>query len=90
MKSFGVRAEIISTVSEKIDYLKEKPVRLGVKEIPIPSTRALARECYLNSKVIFDKIIEITKKEPKKLKEKFNKSTLEETDVPYKDFQGPF
>ena len=91
-KSFGVSAEIISIVSEKIRFLKVKPVRLGVKEIPIPSTRALARECYLNSNVIFDKIIQITKKRPKKkLKKRFlTNLTLEETDVPYKDFQGPF
>ena len=91
-KSFGVSAEIISIVSEKIRFLKVKPVRLGVKEIPIPSTRALARECYLNSNVIFDKIIQITKKRTKKKLKKrlLTNLTLEETDVPYKDFQGPF
>lgn len=91
-KSYGISAEIVSLVIEKLGNLKEKPIRLGIKEIPIPSTRALAKECYLNSETILDSISKLTKTKIKSnIKNKFlKKLSLKETDIPYKDFQGPF
>jgi len=92
-KSYGISAEIVSLVSEKLlSILKEKPIRLGIREIPIPSTRALAKNCYLNSESILKAVSKLTKVKIKnKIKKKYlNQLLLKETDIPYKDFQGPF
>lgn len=92
-KTYGISAEIVAAVSEKmLNFLKAKPSRLGIKEIPIPSSRAIAKDCYLNSKIILKSIENLTKKKiTNSLKKKFLKElTLEETDIPYKDFKGPF
>lgn len=91
-KSYGISAEIVSIVAENLSNLKEKPIRLGIKELPIPSSRALAKECYLNSDIILKEISKLTKtKIIEKVKKKYLKQlSLTETDVPYKDFQGPF
>jgi pyruvate/2-oxoglutarate/acetoin dehydrogenase E1 component len=44
---FGIGAEIISTVvSHDLSALKKEPVRLGILDTPIPSTRALANLVY--------------------------------------------
>ena len=62
-KSFGVSSEIISIVSEKLSgSLKSNPVRLGVKEMPIPSTRVLAKDFYIDLRDILSSIEKITKK----------------------------
>ena len=45
---FGVSSEIISIVSER-DYLLllvTNPKRIGIEDVPIPSTRALAKYVY--------------------------------------------
>ena len=42
-----VSAEIISSITEKIfSDLKSPPKRIGVEDVPIPSTRALAVDSY--------------------------------------------
>lgn len=92
-KSYGISAEIVSLVAEKLlGNLKEKPIRLGIKEVPIPSTRALAKECYLNSDSILSAISKLTKTKIKNnIKNKYLKPlSLKESDIPYKDFTGPF
>lgn len=91
-KSYGVSAEIVALVAENLGTLKEKPIRIGIKEVPIPSSSALAKECYLNSEIILREILKLTKKKIiDKVKAKYLKQlSLKETDVPYKDFQGPF
>ena len=44
---FGIGAEVISTiVSHDFSALKKAPVRLGILDTPIPSTRALANLVY--------------------------------------------
>ena len=44
---FGVSAEIISSITEKIfSDLKSAPKRIGIEDVPIPSTRALAIHSY--------------------------------------------
>ena len=43
IKSFGISSEI-SFISENILHsLKKKPMRLGIKELPLPSSRSIAR-----------------------------------------------
>ena len=92
-KSFGISSEIISLVCENLSKnLKSNPVRLGIKEMPIPSTRVLAKDFYLNLNEILKAISKITRKSIKlKIIEKYlPKQGLNETDIPYKDFTGPF
>ncbi len=92
-KSFGVSAEIISLISENLGKnLKSNPMRLGIKEMPIPSTRILAKDFYLNLNDILNAISKLTKKRIKTqiIKKYLPKQKLNETDIPYKDFTGPF
>ena len=91
--TYGISAEIISLVSEKnFKNLKISPERIGIKNVLIPSSRELAKYCYLDSKTILDKIISMSKKRINKTKKniflKKLKSNL--SDVPYKDFKVPF
>ena len=92
-KSFGISSEIISLVCENLSKnLKSNPVRLGIKEMPIPSTRVLAKDFYLNLNEILKSISKITRKSIKLkiIKKYLPKQGLNETDIPYKDFTGPF
>ena len=91
--TYGVSAEIMSIVTESIfKKLKKPPQRIGIKNLLIPSTRELAKHCYLDSKNILEKIVSITgKKINKKKKNLFLKEmTTHDSDIPYKDFKGPF
>lgn len=89
---FGVSSEIISIISEKaFNYLKSPPVRIGLTNSSIPSSRAIARYSYLNSKSIILSVLNVLKKKkPKFLNNEIKKLQLYETDIPYKDFKGPF
>ena len=70
--TYGVSAEIMSIVTESIfKKLKKSPQRIGIKNLLIPSTRELAKHCYLDSKNILEKIVSITGKKINKKKEKF-------------------
>lgn len=92
-KTYGIGAEIISIITENMfSKLKSNPIRLGIKEIPIPSSRSIAKDSYLNPNQILDAIAKITKK---KINSKFKKLFEDKikkipTDIPYKDFTGPF
>ena len=91
--TYGISAEIMSIVSENIfQKLKNAPQRLGIKNVLIPSTRELAKYCYLNSRLILDKIISMSGKKVKKSDKRLflNKIKNQESDIPYKDFSGPF
>tara|TARA_B100000579_G_scaffold119766_1_gene96368 strand:+ start:9535 stop:10599 length:1065 start_codon:yes stop_codon:yes gene_type:complete len=86
---YGISSEIIALVSENSSIkLKTKPVRLGLNDSPIPSTRALARYSYVDKKKIINTISKILNK--KINLSKLKKLKLNETDVPNKDFNGPF
>ena len=60
--------------------------------MPIPSTRILARDFYLNLLDIVKSVSKLTKKRinNKIIKKYLPKQKLNETDIPYKDFTGPF
>ena len=91
--TYGISAEIISLVTEKIfKKIKIPPERIGIKNVLIPSTRDLAKYCYLDSDIILNKIISMS---GKKINSRNKKMFLKElkvniSDVPYKDFKGPF
>ena len=92
-KTYGIGAEISSMISEKMgSILKSNPVRIGIKEIPIPSSRSIAKEIYLNPLKILKSISKITKKkiDKKQLKIFMSKIKNIPLDIPYKDFKGPF
>ena len=67
-------------------------MRLGIKELPIPSSRSIAKESYLTPGKILNAISKVSsKKIDLETKKEFEKKYLHEpTDVPYKDFKGPF
>jgi len=92
-KSFGISSEIISLISENLfNILKKKPIRMGIKELPLPSSRSIAKECYLNSNKILNAITYLTGKKVNNLakREFLLKNKDLKTDIPYKDFKGPF
>ena len=91
-KTYGISSEIIALLAENFPNKKIKYLRLGLKEEPISSTRALAKNSYVSFKSIFNAISQITKKKFKRaLKEKFLKDIKKQNDdVPNKDFLGPF
>ena len=85
---FGVSAEIISSVAEEIfSDLKSAPKRIGIEDVPIPSTRALAVHSYPTpSKIInavsdlMEVVIDLTENEKKQ----------DPSDIPDQSFTGPF
>jgi acetoin:2,6-dichlorophenolindophenol oxidoreductase subunit beta len=92
-KTYGISAEIIAMIAENIfEKLKIAPTRIGVKEIPIPSSRALAKEVYLNPNIILDTISRVSGKRINSNSKKLFLDHIKKTqvDIPYKDFKGPF
>lgn len=90
--TLGISSEILSIISESGIKLRHKPVRIGIKEIPIPSSRSLAEKVYLNPLIILRNILKITKKKIKSsdLSTFKKKLKLIKTDVPDIFFKGPF
>ena len=84
---FGVGGEIITSVVTKIfDSLIVAPIRVGIKDVPIPSTQALAN-------IVYPSIREIITACEKLLNRKLpidEKHILKTSDVPNEVFQGPF
>ena len=91
--TYGISAEIISLATENLfKNLKSPPKRIGIKNVLIPSSRELAKHCYLDSNIILNKIISMTGKKINSNNKRlfFNKLKTDISDVPYKDFKGPF
>ena len=88
-KSFGISAEIISTIIENCySKLKSKPIRIANPDFPVPTTFSLAKHYYPTKYDIFSSILkmfDIKKKPPKDLisKDKYQ-------DQPFSGFTGPF
>ena len=86
---FGVSAEIVSVITEKIfDKLLSAPVRIGMNNSPSPSTRALANNFYPRADNIAKIISEMMKKNLD-IKVLFPKSDIPQ-DIPDPSFNGPF
>ena len=46
-KSFSICAEIITFITESLfNELLSPPIRIGTRDIPIPSSREIAKFCY--------------------------------------------
>ena len=82
---YGISSEILSILYENKDIkLKERPIRIGFKDTPIPSSRELAKHCYPYCKDIVKKVLKIFNRNEKiNLKSEFS-------DIPDKSFLGPF
>ena len=90
---YGISSEIIAIISEKaFKFLKSPPVKIGIKNNSIASSRELAKYSYLDSKTIILNILNILKKKINinKLNKEVKDLRKFETDIPYKDFKGPF
>ena len=84
---YGIGAEIISTIVAKdVSWLKASPVRLGIEDVPIPSSRGLANEVYPGQKAIVEAVGSQLGLE---LSELIN-SLPDVSDIPNKSFTGPF
>ncbi len=86
---YGISAEISAQVAEKLCNLKNLKIdRLGNKNTPMPSTKSLAKLCYVNP---YDIVVSAEKMLNKKFKN-LKKFKLKEyyADQPNKNFLGPF
>jgi pyruvate/2-oxoglutarate/acetoin dehydrogenase E1 component len=82
----GISAEVSSIINENINN-KIIVRRIGVYNVPIPSTPSLAKYCYPDDVSITENIIKILKKKiPKKIMLKRRKNL----DQPDSNFKGPF
>lgn len=87
-KNYGIGAEIIASVNEKLGkIMKILCQRVGVLQAPIPSTRALSKYSYPNKDTIIQVIEKLIKKKIK-VSKKYNLTTS--TDQPDSSFLGPF
>ena len=89
--TYGICAEIISLVVESIGLkLKSPPKRIGIKNVSIPSSRAISKYCYTNPFEIIESISKITKIDLNLNKIRKSIMNQENSDIPYADFKGPF
>jgi pyruvate dehydrogenase E1 component beta subunit len=89
--SYGIGAEVVATVSEKCgNFLKSNPGRIGLEEVPIPSTRALARYCYPSQGKIIKAIVKQLKLKGIKIEEAEYNLSIDKSDIPNVNFKGPF
>ena len=85
---YGVSAEIIATVVESNStILACPPKRIGIEDVPIPSTRELAKHCYPNPVKITQEVFNVLGKEIPSLEEEMNDFP---SDIPDQNFSGPF
>jgi len=88
-KHFSISSEIITLIAENcLNYLKNAPSRLGIEDVPIPSSRSIAKYCYPTSLQIVHKVLKIFKKNmPNKF---LRDKKFYSSDVPGDYFSGPF
>jgi pyruvate dehydrogenase E1 component beta subunit len=85
---FGVSAEVISIISENLfSDLKRAPIRIGLPNIPTPTSRTLADTFYPDSDTILIKALELFGKNQDVV---IKTSDENFKDVPNKDFKGPY
>lgn len=87
--NFSVSSEIITLVTENLfNIMTVAPQRIGLEDVPSPSSASLAKFFYPTSFDIGKKIIEIIGKKVDISKLKLNKNS--KSDIPDKSFNGPF
>ncbi len=89
-KTLGIGAEIVSQITERcFSHLKAAPIRIGLPDHPIPSSKGYLEELYPDARKIIVSVCEMLKisSEPALLALKEENLPL---DVPNPAFQGPF
>ena len=86
---YGISAEIISIVAEDLyTDLLAKPQRMGLEDVPCPSTRSLAKKYYPRAIDIVKRVADIMgKKLDTNIKSLKDKTPA---DSPHPSFTGPF
>ena len=93
-KTLGIGSEVVSRVTEHcFDNLKSKPIRLGLPDLPSPSSVALASHFYVGLLDISETIADVLS-----INENIKNSVLQalasnpgrQADVPNDKFKGPF
>ena len=88
-KSFGVSAELMAVVTEKVfASLRTAPARVGLPDYPTPTSHALSRDYYPVAKDIVLAVLNMMGFQPKK-----NEDMMPPTvnlDQPDRTFTGPF
>lgn len=85
-KNMGIGSEIVAAVVEKqMHQLKKPPIRLALKDVPVPSTRSLANLVYVSCDEIIGAIEDLTGKSI----ERSDKRPVVK-DTPDQSFLGPF
>jgi pyruvate dehydrogenase E1 component beta subunit len=92
---YGISSELISSiVSHDIKLLKKNPIRLGLPDIPTPSSRGYVKDYYPNSKNIINSITNLLGLKQSKsieiLKSFEKEFNTVNYDVPNNHFKGPF
>jgi len=93
-KTLGLGAEMLSQIFEKSIKLKSAPIRMGLPDHPVPSSRSFVEEVYVTPKKIFYSIfksLRISKQKSNKIFSEYKKNIKSlPKDIPHPDFQGPF
>lgn len=93
-KTGGVAAEVITRVMETgFKYLRHRPQRISLPDIPTPSTPSLTSHFYPTNITIITKVLDMLGKNEKKLEllmDYEQKVNLIPSDVPDRSFTGPF
>ena len=94
-KTLGIGSEIVAQVTENcFEFLKYKPIRIGLPDHPTPSSRGYIPGFYPDAKKIimaFSKILNMNKQlETKIINELEEMESKTPIDVPDSSFQGPF
>lgn len=93
-KFLGMGSEIISSLVEGNIYFQKPPIRLGLPFSPTPSSRIFINQVYVTPNKILKNIlslININNSDKKLILNSFYKEFKNEfTDIPNKNFKGPF
>ncbi len=89
--SYGITGEIITRIVEKLfKQLKCAPRRIGLPDIPVPSSSALTKDFYPNTRTITRAILEMLGENIAIAAQMFQDLDNEAHDVPHAEFTGPF
>ncbi len=94
VRTLGFAAEVIARVSEEgLNFLKAKPARVTLPDIPTPTSWALAENYYPTYMDIVEKILVSLGMRHEKIKQTLQKNKPSKkipSDVPDTSFSGPF
>ncbi len=94
VKEFGFFAEVNSLLNEKLKGTKLEQIRLGLPDHPIPSSRGLVKNVYINGTTLLKncfKLLKLNKMTKNKILLEYSKIEKNSSiDTPNENFKGPF